>query len=43
MMQCVICKENKGTQRIGNGNPAYKGKPVCAQCNKARKLLLDTK
>lgn len=42
-MMCVICKENKGTQRIRDGNPAYKGKPVCVLCNKARKLLLETK
>lgn len=42
-MMCVICNENKGTQRITKGNPTYKGKPICILCNKARKLLLETR
>lgn len=39
---CAICKESPGTGRIREGNPDYIGKPICRECQKARKLLRET-
>jgi len=43
MVVCVICKINQGTLKITDGNPAYKGKPICKECHEYRKLLKETK
>ncbi len=43
MANCVICKDKPGTGRIRNGNPAYKGKPICKQCQRDRRLLMETR
>ncbi len=43
MVICCICKKTEGKQKINEGNPNYKGKPVCKECQDARKLLLSTK
>lgn len=43
MALCVICKEKPGTLKIKDGNPAYKGKPVCKDCQRYRRLLMDTR
>ena len=41
MPKCCICKKNEGKIKIKEGNPAYKGKPICAECQGYRKLLLE--
>ncbi len=38
-----ICKIATGTLKIKDGNPAYKGKPLCVECDGYRKLLKETK
>lgn len=43
MADCCICKVNKATLKINEGNPKYKGKPICKECQGYRKLLLETK
>ncbi|EGP93997.1 hypothetical protein MY1_1239 [Nitrosarchaeum koreense MY1] len=43
MVVCVICKINQGTLKITDGNPKYKGKPICKECHEYRKLLKETK
>jgi hypothetical protein len=43
MVVCSICKINQGTLKITDGNPKYKGKPICDECNGYRKLLKETK
>jgi len=43
MVKCVICKVNEGTLKIKDGNPKYKGKPICKECQEYRKLLQETK
>ncbi|MDH3696486.1 MAG: hypothetical protein OEQ15_04130 [Nitrosopumilus sp.] len=43
MAQCCICKLVPGTLKIADGNPAYKGKPICKECAGYRKLLKETK
>ena len=43
MVVCVICKQNQGILKIKDGNPKYKGKPVCKECQGYRKLLQETK
>ena len=43
MAVCVICKDRPGTIKIKEGNPAYKGKPVCKDCQRHRRLLMDTR
>tara|TARA_B110000014_G_C20118626_1_gene591770 strand:+ start:1683 stop:1835 length:153 start_codon:yes stop_codon:yes gene_type:complete len=43
MVVCCICKKVKGTLKIKEGNPQYKGKDICKECQDARKLLLSTK
>ena len=43
MANCCICMENPGTLRIKDGNPDYKGKPVCKMCQKYRRLLMETR
>ncbi len=43
MVVCSICKINPGTLKITDGNPKYKGKPICTECNEYRKLLKNTK
>ena len=43
MAKCCICKLVEGTLKINDGNPKYKGRPVCKECQGYRKLLLETK
>ena len=43
MIACCICKINTGTLKIKDGNPKYKGKPICKECQDYRKLLQETK
>ncbi len=43
MVDCCICKVNKATGKITDGNPKYKGKPICKECAGYRKLLRETK
>lgn len=43
MAACCICKENPGTIRIKDGNPDYRGKPVCKVCQRYRRLLMETR
>ncbi|MFQ5440102.1 MAG: hypothetical protein ACE5DL_01425 [Nitrosopumilaceae archaeon] len=43
MADCCICKTNKATLKIKEGNPKYKGKPICKECEGYRKLLRETK
>lgn len=43
MATCCICKGQANSLKITDGNPKYKGKPVCKECQGYRKLLLDTK
>jgi hypothetical protein len=43
MAVCCICKVNTGTLKITDGNPKYKGKPICKECQGYRKLLKETK
>ena len=43
MAVCCICKIAPGTLKIKDGNPKYKGKPVCKECEGYRKLLRETK
>ena len=43
MVVCCICKIAPGTLKIKDGNPAYKGKPLCPECDGYRKLLKETK
>jgi len=43
MADCCICKVNTATLKITDGNPKYKGKPICKECQGYRKLLRETK
>ena len=43
MTLCCICKKVEGKLKIKEGNPKYKGKPICKECQDVRKLLLSTK
>jgi len=43
MVVCCICKIATGTLKISDGNPKYKGKPICKECQGYRKLLKETK
>ncbi|MFB5607931.1 MAG: hypothetical protein ACE5RI_05795 [Candidatus Nitrosomaritimum yanchengensis] len=43
MADCCICKVNKATLKIKDGNKKYIGKPVCKECEGYRKLLKETK
>ena len=43
MANCCICKDNPGTIRIKDGNPDYRGKPVCKVCQRYRRLLMETR
>jgi hypothetical protein len=43
MVVCCICKIVQGTLKIKDGNPKYKGKPICKECEGYRKLLGNTK
>ncbi len=43
MVKCCICKLAEGTLKIKEGNPKYKDKPICKECQGYRKLLLETK
>lgn len=43
MATCCICNAESGTMRINDGNPDYKGKPICKTCKKDRRLLMDTR
>jgi len=43
MAVCCICKNNEGKLKITDGNPKYKGKPICKECDGYRKLLKETK
>jgi len=43
MVLCSICKKLEGKLKINEGNPKYKGKPICKECQDTRKLLLSTK
>ncbi len=43
MAACCICKAGAGTLKIKDGNPAYRGKPICKECQGYRKLLRETK
>jgi len=43
MAKCCICKTVEGTLKIKDGNPKYKGKPICKECPEYRKLLMETK
>jgi len=43
MVDCCICKVVPGTLKISDGNPKYKGKPICKECQGYRKLLKETK
>lgn len=43
MVVCCICKINPGTLKITDGNPKYKGKPICKECDGYRKLFKETK
>ena len=43
MVVCCICKVAPGKLKIKDVNPAYKGKPLCPECDGYRKLLKETK
>ena len=43
MVLCCICKLVAATSKITDGNPKYKGKPICKECAGYRKLLKETK
>ncbi|MEO2265583.1 MAG: hypothetical protein ABGW49_06845 [Nitrosopumilus sp.] len=43
MVVCCICKIATATLKITTGNPKFKGKPVCKECEGYRKLLKETK
>ena len=43
MVKCCICKLVEATLKITDGNPKYKGKPICKECAGYRKLLKETK
>jgi len=43
MAVCCICKINEGKLKITDGNPKYKGKSICKECDGYRKLLKETK
>jgi hypothetical protein len=43
MAVCCICKIAEGKLKITDGNPKYKGKPICKECQDYRKLLTDSK
>lgn len=43
MATCCICWGKAGGMKIAEGNPAYYGKPVCKDCQRYRKLLLETR
>ncbi|MFQ5781895.1 MAG: hypothetical protein ACE5GR_02425 [Nitrosopumilus sp.] len=43
MAICCICKIAEGKLKIKEGNPKYKGKPVCKECEDYRNLLRETK
>jgi hypothetical protein len=43
MAKCCICKIAEGKLKISDGNPKYKGKPICKECQGYRKLLKETK
>jgi len=43
MVVCCICKIVPGILKIKDGNPKYKGKPICEECEGYRKLLKETK
>jgi len=43
MAKCCICKLVEGPLKITDGNPAYKGKPICKECQGHRTLLRETK
>ena len=43
MVLCCICKKSEGKLKIKEGNPKYKGKSICKDCQDVRKLLLSTK
>ena len=43
MPTCCICKGPAASLKIKEGNPKYKAKPVCKECQGYRKLLLETK
>lgn len=43
MELCCICKVNKASTKIKDGNPKYRGRPVCKECQGYRRLLRDTR
>jgi len=40
---CCICRKEKGTLKITDGNPKYRNKLICKICQAERKLLQETK
>lgn len=43
MAKCCICKNTEGKLKITDGNPKYRGKPICRECQGYRRLLQETK
>jgi hypothetical protein len=43
MVKCCICKIAEAKLKISDGNPKYKDKPICKECQGYRKLLKETK
>lgn len=43
MAACCICKTNEGNLKIKDGNPKYREKPICRECQGYRKLLQETR
>ena len=43
MADCCICKNAPGKLKIKDGNPNYRGKPICRECQGYRKLLKETR
>ncbi len=41
--RCCICGERAPTLRIQEGNPDYRGKPICRVCKQDRLLLMETR
>ena len=41
MVICCICKLVEATSKITDGNPKYRGKPICPECAGYRKLLKE--
>ena len=43
MAVCCICKSGEAKLKIKDGNPKYRGRPICRECQGYRRLLQETK